>query len=637
MTGSWLIGVDLGGTKIETGLVSGNGQVVDRRRMPTQAWKGPQFLVEQVAGAVQELSALVPPGERIAALGICAPGPVDFANGTLVDPPNLAGLHNAPLRRMLAARLGIPVALDHDAKATALGEYYYGAGRGAQSMVFIIAGTGVGGAIIDRGELIRGPYNSAGEIGHITLDRQGELCSCGSRGCVETFISGPWLARRYARAQAGLDGGQPGGEEITGETVAARAAQGDALALQVLSDAGQALGVAVATLAMLFDVDLFVVGGSVARCGDLLLDPARREIQQHAYRSVGSGICLVASEISGDAPILGCAWLARQAAGEFPAGAAAQPSGKTVAAGSPPQTAAWEAVEGTIFDIQRFSVHDGPGIRTNVFLKGCSLRCPWCANPESQRPHAELAFTAQRCMRCGQFLDACADVWSGAETQAARQKYGERVQACPTCGIRWLGARQTAGEVIGEVLQDLAFYGHGGGLTLTGGEPTLQPRFSEALLRLARARGIDTAMETNGHTRWAILERLVPFLDHLLWDIKHLDPEIHRRHTGVDNVLILANLRRLAAAGAPLELRLPLIPGFNADVENLEAVADLILQVEGLKKELCLLPYHTLGRPKYHSLGRAYPWESYSLLAQDEIERLADAVRSRGVHVVLGG
>jgi len=177
-------------------------------------------------------------------------------------------------------------------------------------MVFVVVGTGVGAAIIVGGELYRGPHNSAGEIGHTTLDRHGEICSCGNRGCVETCVSGPWLARRYAsaRAAAGLET-----TAADGADVAARAAADDPIAGQVLQDAGEALGIAVATMAMLYDVDLYVIGGSVARAGDLLLDPARRAVPGHAFQSVGERVRIFATELHEDGPILGCAWLARQA------------------------------------------------------------------------------------------------------------------------------------------------------------------------------------------------------------------------------------------------------------------------------------------------------------------------------------
>jgi glucokinase len=242
---------------------------------------------------------------------------VDNAAGTLLDPPNLGGLHYAPFQQMLSTRLGIPVEIDHDAKAACLGEFYYGAGRGERSMTYVITGTGVGSATILNGKMLRGQNNTAGEIGHVPLDRNGELCSCGSRGCVETFIAGPWLARRYQKKiQAAHSGTAANAAEISAVDVVDLALAGDELARQVMEEAGSALGAAVATLAMVLDVDLFVVGGSVVKAGDLLLEPARRAVPRHCYRSVGCGVRIVATEIGEDGHLLGCGWMARHALAE---------------------------------------------------------------------------------------------------------------------------------------------------------------------------------------------------------------------------------------------------------------------------------------------------------------------------------
>jgi glycyl-radical enzyme activating protein/glucokinase-like ROK family protein len=623
----WVIGVDLGGTKIDVGLVSPDNRIIERRRIPTNPHEGARRVVERIAGCVEALAAHLPPGERIAALGVCSPGPVDHETGTLIDPPNLAGLHNAPLRQLLSERLRLPVSLEHDAKAAALGEFYYGAARGERDMVYLVVGTGVGSAIIVNGELFRGPDNSAGEIGHVTLDKNGDVCSCGSRGCVETFISGPWLAKRYNRL---LTEQPPGSEPATGEGVVGRAGAGDPLALQVMTEAGDALGTAIDMLAMILNIDLFVIGGSVAKAGDILLEPARRALPRHAFRSVGCGLRVLATELGDDGPVLGCAWLARRALEQSP-----QTHSQRVQAA---ERARLEAVEGIIFNVQRFSVHDGPGLRTNVFFKGCSLRCGWCSNPESQKPHPELMLSAGRCINCGQFAEACTVAWGeGGWTQAAREKYGGRVDICPTCAVTWVGERRAAGSIMEEVRRDLPFYGASGGLTLTGGEPTFQPRLAEALLRLAKEDGLSTAMETSGHTRWKILERLLPYLDHILFDMKHVDPEQHRAFTDVDNLLILANLRSLASAGAPVEVRVPLIPGFNADEQCITAIAELLLGVDGLSKEVCFLPYHTFGRAKYRALGRDYPWEARQRLTDAEVHTLAQLAEARGLHVRIGG
>ena len=303
----------------------------------------------------------------------------------------------------------------------------------------------------------------------------------------------------------------------------------------------------------------------------------------------------------------------------------------------------WEQVEGIVFDIQRYSVHDGPGLRTNVFLKGCPLRCAWCANPESQALQPELALSAHNCMTCGQFATPCPLCWERAGSASIRiEELGERPFVCPTGAIHWIGERRSAGEVMAEVRRDAPFYGSSGGLTLTGGEATMQPEFAEALLRLARAEGIHTALETAGHTQWPVFARLLPHLDLLLYDVKHVDSAAHRRDTGLGNELILANLRRIADLPAPkIIVRVPVIPGFNADEASLRAIAAFVLGLGRRVSEINLLPYHTLGKAKYQSLGRDYPWEDQPRLTEDEIERLAaqvaEQVAAAGIAVRVGG
>ena len=297
-----------------------------------------------------------------------------------------------------------------------------------------------------------------------------------------------------------------------------------------------------------------------------------------------------------------------------------------------------EQVEGIVFDIQRYSLHDGPGLRTNVFLKGCPLRCQWCANPESQSMQPELALFSHNCITCGQFEPACPICWDGAgrdEVQTA--EFDRRAAICPTGAIHWIGQRRTAGEVIAEVLRDAPFYEDGGGMTLTGGEATMQPEMCAALLRLAKADCISTALETCGQTRWEVLAGLLPYLDDILYDLKHLDSVLHRAFTGLGNELILDNLRRLAAVGAPVTVRVPLIPGFNASVESVQAIAEFVRALDGPVKAVDLLPYHTLGKAKYKALGRDYPWQAHDRLTDAEVEVLARVVESYGLPVTIGG
>ncbi|MFN8439756.1 MAG: ROK family protein [Caldilineaceae bacterium] len=316
MTRPYVIGADLGGTKIELGLVDPDDHILARKRIATEDHLGAVSVVERISACVDELRTHLPAGERIAAMGMCTPGPVDHVNGILLDPPNVQGLHHTPLGALLSQRLGIPVQLEHDAKAAGLGEFHFGAGREERSMVYIIVGTGVGAALIMDGTVYRGMHNSAGEFGHTVLDRNGDICSCGNRGCVETFMSGPRLGKRYGVRRWG-EGEVGSSSLISGEQVARLAREGDPIALQVITEAGEALGAAIATLAMVINIDLYVVGGSVAKCGEMLLEPARKAVPHHAFASVAPHVRIVASGLDTDAPILGCAWLARELAKEL--------------------------------------------------------------------------------------------------------------------------------------------------------------------------------------------------------------------------------------------------------------------------------------------------------------------------------
>lgn len=308
----WVVGIDLGATKIALGLIDPSDHIVAHRRIPTHVLEGPQAAVERTAQSIAEFAQELPPGQQIAAAGICSPGPIDHEAGMIIDPPNLTGWRNVPLRRMLAERLNMPVRLEHDAKASALGEYYYGVGRGERSMVYIVVGTGVGAAIVIEGQLYRGLHNSAGEVGHVTIDRDGEKGSSGINGNVESFMSGPFLVRRYERLLVQTQQPPPS-QPVTGELVAQLAAQGDELARQVMTQAGEALGITVASLAMILDIDLYVIGSSVAKAGDLFLEPARRIVPDYCFQSVAEKVRIAPAGLGDDGPILGCGWLARQA------------------------------------------------------------------------------------------------------------------------------------------------------------------------------------------------------------------------------------------------------------------------------------------------------------------------------------
>jgi pyruvate formate lyase activating enzyme len=301
----------------------------------------------------------------------------------------------------------------------------------------------------------------------------------------------------------------------------------------------------------------------------------------------------------------------------------------------------WGRVEGIIFDIQRYSLHDGPGLRTCVFLKGCPLRCKWCSNPESQNPHPELAVFTGSCIRCGQFEQSCPDSWC-SEGNTRREspiidKFARRAAVCPTGGVRWIGERRSAAGVMAEVQRDAPFYLEDGGMTLTGGEPLFQSEMAEALLRLAKSEWIPTAIETCGYAYWPNIERLLPYVDRILFDLKHIDDANHLAGTGKSNELILVNLRRLVTWPVKVTVRIPLIPGFNASKKCLEDLAGFLAGLKGSIAGVDLLPYHTLGKAKYAALGRSYLWKGIERLPNEQVLEFAEIIKAYDFEVNIGG
>lgn len=271
------------------------------------------------------------------------------------------------------------------------------------------------------------------------------------------------------------------------------------------------------------------------------------------------------------------------------------------------------SVTGQIFDIQRFSIHDGPGIRTTVFLKGCPLKCLWCHNPEGIRPGEQLSFLASKCIGCGRCFKACPrhahSLPDGRHTidRQACVVCGKCAEECHTQALELIGRNVTVEEVIGEVLRDLPFYEtSAGGMTLSGGEPLQQVDFAEALLTAAKENGLHCAIETCGHTAWERFERLLSRLDMVMFDIKETDPARHLACTGVDNSLILANLRKLHDAGARILIRLPIVPGLNDRRQHFKAVAELMAGLPNLLG-VEIMPYHRLGQSKAQRFGVAEP------------------------------
>jgi pyruvate formate lyase activating enzyme len=295
---------------------------------------------------------------------------------------------------------------------------------------------------------------------------------------------------------------------------------------------------------------------------------------------------------------------------------------------------------GVCVDIQRYSIHDGPGIRTTVFLKGCPLACLWCHNPESIARAPELRVLAGRCVRCGACTKACplglAD-GPNLPDPARCLRCGSCAAACPTGARQLTGRAWTVQEVLDAVLRDRPFYDDsGGGVTFSGGEPLTQWRFLLACLEAAQAQGLHTAVDTSGFASLAVIRAVATRTNLFLYDLKVLDPERHLRFTGVPLAPILRNLRALDATGARIWLRMPLVPGYNDDRANLEAVGTFAAGLRHARR-LHLLPYHRLGAEKYARLGRADPMGDVPSPTSDTIETAARILRAYSLDVHVGG
>lgn len=308
-----------------------------------------------------------------------------------------------------------------------------------------------------------------------------------------------------------------------------------------------------------------------------------------------------------------------------------------------------DAAKGLVFDIKRYSIHDGPGIRTTFFLKGCPLSCWWCHNPEGISPRPVLLRHPNRCIGCGRCVKVCpTGAWSLDEKGGLRHDRqlcvmcGRCAEVCPSAAIEIAGREMTPGEVLREAKKDIPFFDEsGGGVTFSGGEPLLQADFLIECLEKLREEEIHTAVDTSGFCDTAALLRAAELADLFLFDIKHIDSGDHELYTGVNNALILENLGRLdetlAARGAGrINIRVPVIPGFNDDRDTLARIASLALTVRSLSG-VNLLPYHSAAEAKYRNLGMEYKMGGCPQPAPGMMEEALGIFRSLGVETVKGG
>ena len=311
---------------------------------------------------------------------------------------------------------------------------------------------------------------------------------------------------------------------------------------------------------------------------------------------------------------------------------------------------------GKIFDIQGFSVHDGPGIRLTLFMKGCPLRCPWCHSPESQAFQTELNWMEIKCVgieKCGRCLSVCPhDAVSPGKTKAALSGGGEIqlvtvdrskcdncgacAKACTAKALYMCGTDYTVEEIMERVRRDVPFFNRsGGGVTISGGECLCQPEFTLALLKACKAEGIHTAVDTTGFVMWEVIESVLPYTDVFLYDIKGVDSSLHKQVIGIPNELILENARKIAAAGGKLQIRVPVMPMYSDSPEVFGEIGKFALELGGAVEVVQILPYHNLGTVKWERLQTDKPVFEATPPSDELIEARKKQLEDMGLNVIV--
>lgn len=296
---------------------------------------------------------------------------------------------------------------------------------------------------------------------------------------------------------------------------------------------------------------------------------------------------------------------------------------------------------GTVFDIQRFSLHDGPGIRTIVFLKGCPLHCKWCSNPESQDKNPVVMYRRDDCFKCGRCISVCKvnAISFDNETHIDREKCtgcGECSNVCPSGALVLKGKKMTIQQAVKELKKDSTIFRRSdGGITLSGGEPLTQYEFASQLLKACKSQGWNTAIETTGLGSIEAIEKVIPYVDTVLLDIKHIDPYVHKKYTGVTNDVILENAKLISKISKTI-VRVPVIPGFNYSIKDIKDIAEFVETLKNVDT-IHLLPYHTFGENKYDLLGMQYTLDKTKRLKEEDLQEHKKIVESYGIKCIIGG
>jgi pyruvate formate lyase activating enzyme len=296
-----------------------------------------------------------------------------------------------------------------------------------------------------------------------------------------------------------------------------------------------------------------------------------------------------------------------------------------------------------IVNIQKFSLHDGPGIRTTVFFKGCPLHCLWCDNPECIRSEPEVGFNRSLCNCCGKCVEACSlraiTLIDGKQPLIDRQRCtacGRCIAACVPQALALYGKEMSLEELFKEVRSDIIFYGSSGGVTVSGGEALLQADFVESLFKLCKENKITTAMETCGHVSPDIFMRILKLVDYVFLDLKSINEKKHLKLTGKSNRLILDNARTLAASGVRVQFRMPLIPGLNDDLEDIQTISDFLLSLsKNGHFSIEIMPYHRLGTGKYEALDREYSLKHLEMASSEAIKLAKQRFNSCGIDCLI--